>query len=247
MSDVPDFSRVAASYTAARPGYPQELFDWLADQVERHELAWDAATGGGQAAMGLTRHFRRVMASDRSREQLAHAQVHPRIHYRAATAEASGLPDRSVDLIVAAAAIHWFDLDRFYAEAMRVVRPGGVLAAWTYHVAHVEPPFDAVLGPFYENVVAPHFGSGARLVDDRYEGLTLPGSALRPPAFVASVRWTEPQILAFIRTWSGVEAYRRATGRDPVHLVEPAIRARCESPGAVHELRWPLYLRASRL
>jgi SAM-dependent methyltransferase len=247
MTDAPNFSRVASSYTAARPGYPEALFDWLASQVKGRELAWDAATGGGQAAVGLARRFRRVVASDRSREQLAHATAHPGIDYRAAAAEASGLPDTSVDLTVAAAALHWFDLERFYAEAERVARPGGVLAAWTYHVAHVEPPFDAVLRPFYDDVVAPYFASGARLVDDRYQGITLPGSVLTTPPFVASVRWNEAQILAFIRTWSGVEACRRATGRDPVDLVEPAIRERCGSPETVHELRWPLYLRASRL
>jgi len=247
MSDAPDFSRVAATYTAARPGYPSKLFDWLASRVDRHDLAWDTATGGGQAALGLAGHFDRVVASDRSREQLARAAPHPRVEYRAASAEASGLPDRSVDLIVAAAALHWFDLDSFYGEARRVARPGGVLAAWTYHVGHVEPPFDDVLRPFYENVVAPYFGSGARLVDDRYAAVHLPGADLEVPAFTVSARWTPGQFLAFIRTWSGVEAYLRATGEDPVAALEPSIRERFGSPDTVHEFRWPLYLRVSRL
>jgi ubiquinone/menaquinone biosynthesis C-methylase UbiE len=38
-----------------------------------------------------------------------------------------------VDLVTVASAIHWFDLDRFYAEVRRVVKPGGAIAAWTYY------------------------------------------------------------------------------------------------------------------
>jgi len=247
MKDKPDFSSVAGSYAVSRPVYPGELFEWLASLVEHHDVAWDTATGNGQAALGLARHFRRVIATDLSEQQIVHAKAHPRVEYRVASAESSGLPGGSVDLIASAAAVHWFDLDAFYAEARRVARPGGVLAAWTYHVAHVEPPFDAVLGPFYENVVAPYFAPGARLVDDRYEAIQLPGSPLEAPAFSVSVRWTAPEIVRFVRTWSGVQAYRDEKGKDPVISIIPSIEKLCGSPDVVYELRWPLYLRASRL
>ena len=131
MSEAPDFSSLSREYAASRPLYPQELFDWLASCVNRREVAWDAATGNGQAALGLATRFDRVIATDRSAGQLEHARPHPRIEYRIATAEESGLPAHSVDLVAAAAAIHWFNLGRFYAEVGRVIRPGGLLAAWT--------------------------------------------------------------------------------------------------------------------
>jgi len=247
MRKGPNYSRVAESYSIARPGYPEELFEWLASLVESRDVAWDTATGSGQAAVSLAKHFQRVIATDISEEQIRHARIHPRIKYRAASAEASGLADASVDLIVSAAALHWFDLERFYAEALRVGRPGGVLAAWTYHVAYVEPPFDQVLGPFYRQVVAPYFAPGARLVDDRYETITLPGSPLEAPSYSVVVCWTSAQILEFVRTWSGVQAYIEVTGRDPVAKLAPAIEELCGSPDVVHELRWPLYLKAARL
>lgn len=247
MTEGPDYSHVAEYYSISRPGYPEELFEWLASLVERREVAWDTATGSGQAAVSLARHFQRVIATDISEEQIRHAKPHPRIEYRAAAAEASGLPDDSVDLVVSAAALHWFDLDRFYAEVRRVARPGGVLAAWTYHVAYVEPPFDQVFGPFYRDVVAPYFAPGARLVDDRYEAITLPGSAIDASSYWASVNWTSPEILRFVRTWSGVQTYMEATGRNPVPELAPAIEEVCGSPDAVHELRWPLYLKVARL
>lgn len=247
MSDAPDFSPLARSYAAARPGYPPELFAWLASVAPTRALAWDVATGNGQAALGLAAHFEHVVATDRSEEQLRHARPHERVEYRAGSAEDSGLPAGSVDLISAAAAIHWFDQGRFRAEAARVARSGGVLAAWTYHVAHVEPPFDAILWPFYRDVVGGQFATGARLVDERYATLALPGRELDAPRFVIAVRWKAGQILDFVRTWSGVRAFEEATGVNPVADLAPAVMRQCGAPDKVHELRFPLYLRATRL
>lgn len=247
MSDAPDFSRLAESYSAGRPGYPAELFAWLASTVSGRRLAWDSATGGGQAALGLASHFDRVIATDRSEAQIRHARSHPRVEYRVGPAEASGLPANSVDLAVSAAAVHWFDLERYGREVRRVSRPGGVVAAWTYHVAHVEPPFDDVLWPFYRDVVGPHFASGARLVDERYEAIDLPGRRLDAPAFVATATWTAAEILRFVRTWSGVQACIDATGEDPVAELAPRVQRVCGGPDVAHRLRFPLYLLASRL
>ena len=42
-----------------------------------------------------------------------------------------------VDLIMVAQALHWFDLDRFYAEARRVLKSDGVLAASAYNLLHI--------------------------------------------------------------------------------------------------------------
>lgn len=88
MTEGPDYSQVAEYYSISRPGYPEELFEWLASLVERRDVAWDTATGNGQAAASLARHFRRVIATDIAEEQIRHAIAHPRIEYRAASAEA---------------------------------------------------------------------------------------------------------------------------------------------------------------
>jgi len=111
----------------------------------------------------------------------------------------------------------------------------------------VEPPFDDVLGPFYRDVVSSYFAAGARLVDDRYEGIELPGRSLEAPQFTVSVKWTASQIMDFVRTWSGVQSYMEATGEDPVASLVPQIERVCGSGNAVHELKWPVYMRASVL
>ena len=111
------FSGVANRYVDFRPHYPAELFDYVATLVPRTSLVWDCACGNGQATLDLAQRFERVIATDASREQIASAMPHPKVEFRVAPAEQSGLPDESVGLITVAQALHWFDLERFYAEA----------------------------------------------------------------------------------------------------------------------------------
>ena len=245
---VPDFSLVAKDYGAGRPGYPEALFDWLAHAVApARDTAWDAATGSGQAAWGLARRFDRVIATDISEEQLRHARRHPRIDYRVARSEASGLPERSVDLAVSAAAAHWFDLPKYYEELRRVVRPGGVAAAWTYHVAHVDPPLDEILWRLYKDVLAPYYPPNVRLVDDRFAGIHLPGRELAAPSLHSAVRWNARQVAQFVATWSSVPGYIAATHTDPIPGLEAEVAAAFGGPEVVRELHFPLYIRATRL
>jgi SAM-dependent methyltransferase len=247
MPETPDFSPLAAEYARSRPLYPRELFDWLADRVDRHELAWDAATGNGQAALGLAARFARVVATDASAEQLRHAFRHPRIDYRVARSEEVELEPASVDLVTVAAAIHWFDLDRFAATLSRVVRPGGVVAAWSYHVGRCNQPAGPILGRLYDEVLAPYFGSGARLVDAGYAGIELPGEPLAPPRFEAVAEWDLEQLHGFVRSWSGARAYREREGRDPLDLVATDLEAAWGDPATVRSLRFPLYVKVWRL
>jgi ubiquinone/menaquinone biosynthesis C-methylase UbiE len=126
------FSKVARAYAAVRPQYPDELYAFLASHAPARDFAWDAATGNGQAAIGLARHIHHVIATDASAEQIAHAIADARVEYRIARAEQSGLSDASIDVITVAQAAHWFDLDAFYDEVRRVARPDALIALWSY-------------------------------------------------------------------------------------------------------------------
>jgi ubiquinone/menaquinone biosynthesis C-methylase UbiE len=126
------FSTISSQYAASRPRYPRALYEWLARIAPGRDRAWDCACGNGQAASDLAGYFSQVVATDLSAEQLREAAPHPRIEYREAVAEASGLPAGSFDVVTVAQALHWFERDRFYQEVRRVLRPSGVLAAWCY-------------------------------------------------------------------------------------------------------------------
>lgn len=244
---APDYSPVAKQYAASRPTYPDALFAGLAALVEPRRLAWDCATGSGQAAIGLAAHFERVIGTDISAEQIRHAIQHERITYRVAGAEASGLEKWEADLVTVASALHWLDLERFYNEVRRVLRPGGVLAVWSYHIGHMAPPFDALFLSFYRDVLAPHFDPRTRVVDDGYAGVMLPGAPIEFPELQVTASWTLERMKMFIGSWSGVMAYREAIGEDPLAVIEKDLEALWGPPDRVRTLRWPLYARVSRL
>ena len=241
------FSEISKRYADFRPRYPAELFDWLATVVPRAARIWDCACGNGQAALDLGRRFCSLVATDASREQIASAGAHPNIEYRVAPAEQSGLPDESIDLITVAQAIHWFDLERFYAEARRVLRPGGVLAAWAYGINEVEgDAVDQLVQDYYSNIVGPYWPPERRLVEEGYRTIPFPFAEIAPPTFRMETRWPLEQLLGYFSTWSATNRFIKATGRNPL---EPLSEKLAKVWGDVNLPRlvvWPLSLRVGR-
>jgi hypothetical protein len=93
------FSDFADCYARHRPRYPEGLFAYLAGIAPGRTLAWDCATGNGQAAVALAGRFERVHATDASRAQIDRAEPHDRVVYRVEAAEEVSLRSGSVDLI----------------------------------------------------------------------------------------------------------------------------------------------------
>jgi ubiquinone/menaquinone biosynthesis C-methylase UbiE len=208
------------------------------------ELAWDCATGNGQAAVELGEVFDRVIATDASDKQVANAEQHPRVEYRVAAAEASGLEAGTVDLITVAQALHWFDLEKFYAEARRVLKPGGVLAAWAYKLATVSPAIDALVNHYYSDIVGP-FWPAERVLVEKFEELPFPFTAVEAPPFETVAEWSAENVLGYLRTWSATQRFMAAEQRDPLEEIEEELRAAWGED--VRRVVWPLTIRAGRV
>ena len=247
MSFTDQFSDRSPQYARARPDYPAALFSALATLSPGRELAWDAGTGNGQAAVGLARHFTRVLATDPSAAQLAEARAEPRISYRQARDGDSGLAGRSADLITVAQAAHWFDLDAFYQEALRVLRPGGVLALWCYGLCRITPEIDAVIERFYTETIGPWWPPERRHVEAGYHTLSFPLAESAFPQSDMQHRWTLTQLIDYVGTWSAVAANRNQGGTDPLPALTEALRPLWGRPDARRMIRWPLHGRLGRL
>lgn len=238
------FAFAASSYANFRPRYPAALFAWLASETRGHERAWDCGTGSGQAAVGLAAHYEAVVATDPSLSQLSSAERVCGVEYLAMSAEASALRAESMDLVTVAQALHWFDRERFFAEVDRVLRPGGLLAVWSYGLLTIEREIDARLHHFYSDTVGPYWPSERALVDTGYAGIALPYPELRTPRIAMEASWTLAQVLGFLSTWSAVGRYRAAVQADPL----PELSHDLASVWGTEErrlVRWPLTLRAA--
>ncbi len=241
------FSGHADQYATYRPRYPRELYRFLARQAPARECAWDCATGNGQAALGLAVEFQRVVATDASAQQLAQASSHPRLAYVAAPAERVPLRGASIDLITAAQALHWFDVEGFYAEVRRVARPGAVLAVWAYSRIEGSTALNRALERFYSLEVGPYWLPERALVESGYRTLPFPFDRLQTPSFEMHEQWQLQQLLGYLRTWSASQRYLQALGRDPVSAMEAEFRAVWGADATVRPLRWAIHLLAGRI
>lgn len=246
MNEFKDhFSGHARSYAQARPTYPPELFEWLAGQCERHALAWDCATGNGQAAVALAAFFNVVHATDASAAQIENAVAHQRVTYAVAPAEVSGLEDASCDLVTVAQALHWFDHERFNAELRRVLKPNGVIANWGYNLTRVAPDVDMIIDAFDQRVVGPFWPPERRHIDTSYRDIPFPFEHIDAPAFEMRREWNRRQFLDYLATWSSVQRYRKARGHDPLVWLESELST-CWAPEEVRVVRWPVFMLAGR-
>jgi ubiquinone/menaquinone biosynthesis C-methylase UbiE len=129
------FSSRVDDYVRYRPGYPAALYAWLAAEarLDAGSVVVDVGSGTGILSRGLLESgSARVVAVEPNAAMRAAAERslagHPRFESVDASAEATGLPDASADLVIAAQAFHWFDPPRASAEFARILRPTGLVA-----------------------------------------------------------------------------------------------------------------------
>ena len=248
MSNAELFVTVAREYANFRPGYPPELFAWLARVSPSLDAVWDCGCGSGQASTALAEYFEAVYATDVAPEQVAAARPHPRVRYAVAPAEHSGLADSSVALVTVAQALHWFDVDAFYAEARRVARDGALLVVWNYpRPRFVDAGLDRCFLEFYGGVVGPYWPPERRHIEANYSTLPFPFEQVQAPPFALELNWTLEQVIGYVSSWSATARYRKALGEDPVPRLTATLGAIWPAAGATVPLRMPLGLRAGRL
>lgn len=246
------FSVVADAYAAARPEYPEALFDAIAALVPRSANVWEPGCGSGQATRGLAARFAHVHASDPSAQQIARhwadreeTGIARRVALAVERGERTDLPDASVQLVAIAQALHWFDRGRFFAECERVLMPGGVLAAWGYaDFLAPDGMVDAVAA--FRAQIEPHWPPERAQIDAQYAGYDWPFPALPTPALRLEAEWPLAQFLRYLSSMSASARCLADTGDDPVARHAATLAAAWGEAGDLRTLQWPLFVHLRR-
>jgi len=241
-----NFSHRAAEYARFRPGYPAALFDFLFAQCRQFDCAWDCATGNGQIAAVLAERFRQVEATDISENQLQNALLRPNIRYQTGAAEQPIFPENSFDLVTVGQAAHWFDLEKFYAEVQRVLKPGGLLALVGYGLLNIDEATDAVIGYLYRDVLDDYWDPERQLVDEALATIPFPFQEIPLPEMASEYRWAPEHLLGFLSTWSAVRHYENQTGKNPLDEAFVTSLKKAWGSEPVKTVRFPIFGRIGR-
>ena len=236
------FSKQAAAYAKFRPRYSREMFEFLGTISPSRELAWDCATGNGQAAVELANVFQHVIATDASENQIANADPSSRVEYRIASAEQSGLQSGSIDLIMVAQALHWLNHDRFYPEVRRLLKNNGVFAASAYNLLRTDRPIKEIITRYYYEIVGPYWPPERSLIE-RFPEIPFPFPERETPTFEIAAEWNLEQLMGYLWSWSSTQRFVAATNRNPIDQIAGDLEQAWGDPLTTKRIVWPLVLR----
>lgn len=240
------FSKQSQTYAQYRPQYPEEIYAYLASLAPAKSLAWDCGTGNGQAAVGLAKYFDKILATDASAEQISRARPHPRVDYHVQPAEHVSLNDSTADLVTVAVAIHWFNFDEFYREAKRVLKPNGILAAWTYNFPDISRGIDVLVRQYYYETLHGFWPERIHYLEEGYTTIPFPFEEINPPSFTMKADWDLDQFAGFLDSWSATQRYKEQRGHHPLEIIWEKLSAAWGNESQSRLIRWPLHFRIGR-
>jgi len=241
------FSNQSDLYAKYRPGYPKELFEYIVSFVKEKNIAWDCATGNGQAAVVLADQFKKVIATDISASQIEKAGKKDNIEYSVCPAESIPFADNTFDLVTVAQAYHWIKWNEFKKEVTRVCKPNAVIAIWTYYDRITEDSkIDEVVHDFYENVTKPYWDYERKYVEQKYSTVEFDYDLLPVKDFETVLYWKREDLIGYVSSWSAVQKFIKQNGHSPVPILEEEIN-KLWLEGETKKVVFPIYLKLGRI
>ena len=241
------FSGQAETYARYRPTYPTDLIEYLLQLVVQKLVAWDCATGNGQAALLLADHFQKVFATDISSPQLQLAMPYHNIEYLNCPAEKTLFEDDTFDLITVAQAYHWFNFEAFEKEARRVGKPGAVIAVWGYNLVTIHnPAVDAIIKRFYTEIVGPYWDAERKFVEEAYQTVPFGFSPLPAKDFFIHGQWLREDLIGYLHSWSSVRHFIRDKNYDPLSLIVDDLALNWKKDES-KQVSFPVFVRIGRV
>ena len=124
------------------------------------------------------------------------------------------IKDSSVDLLTVCQAVHWFDLEPFYSEAKRVLKPNGIIALYGYFSPQVriEPRVNELINEMYYAKLHKYFHPKSKILEERYVNLEFPFENVHRSTHDFEMKGTLDFLVNWIKTWSGYQEYKKVNG-----------------------------------
>ena len=124
--------------------------------------------------------------------------------------------DSSIDLLTVCQAVHWFDLDTFYQEVKRVLKPNGIVALYGYFTPKVknEPEINELVEELYHDFLYDYFHPNIRILDESYRNLPFPFQNVTKShdKHVFEMKSDLNHLGNWFKTWSGWQEFRKKNG-----------------------------------
>jgi SAM-dependent methyltransferase len=213
------------------------------------DRAWDCATGNGQAAIGLCKYFKNVIASDASKGQLEYQFNRNNILYEMFPAEKANMKDNSVDLITVAQAAHWFDLDKFYNEVTRISKSNGILAIWSYGMHKIDNDIDKISEKLNVggDILGKCWPRETNYVKEDYKTIPFPFKEIPAPKFEMTVNWNLDELVSYMLTWSAVKRFSTERKFNPLNLVMGELERLWGKHDKRKVVKWDINLRVGKI
>ena len=264
------FKDQSSLYAKYRPSYDTVLYSNIISYTrmnsnDSQNTAVDVATGTGQAAIDLRNYYDKVIAIDIQENQLKHAfKDYDNIQFKEGVAENITLESNSVDLVCTAQALHWFDVNKFYIEANRILKKNGTLAIWGYNLCYITPngandnnkaiEASNLISNLYKNdKLSKYWDQRRYFIDSHYTTISPTEDDklfknIEKQNLFMSKRWKLSDVVKYISTWSAYNTYMKAnkiklgSNDDPCVIIENKLKQVYDGEDCEITISWPIFL-----
>ncbi len=217
------FEEKSDLYASSRPLYPENLFKYISSLPDNHDCVWDCATGNGQAALGLSQYFSCIEATDISNNQILNSFNDKKINYSVQPAEKTVFKDCCFDIVNVAQALHWFDLETFWKEVKRVLKPSGFFITYSYSWSYVNNEIDFAVKKYIRDIIKPYWAPNNKLCWQEYQSIQFPFETLKKSSMEIHNSWNFQEYMDYINTWSGFRSCVKHLGNKFFETAEKKI------------------------
>jgi SAM-dependent methyltransferase len=147
--------------------------------------------------------------------------------------------------VTVAQGLHWLDPPAFFAEAKRVLAPGGAIAVWGYGDPILDTPeLEEILHHFNRVTVEDYWLPERQLVLDGYRTIDFPFREIDVPSFTLARECTLAQLVGYVRTWSATARFVAENGTAAMEKLESDLARHWGDPTKARRVDAPLHLRA---